>query len=126
MIDIDHFKRFNDTFGHAAGDALLRELGRLLERYTRGSDLACRYGGEEFTVILPGSSLTVAQEIAEVLRENVQKLEIKVHGQSVGKVTISLGVACYPKHGSSWEDMLHTADLAMLEAKQVRNRVVVA
>jgi diguanylate cyclase (GGDEF)-like protein len=126
MIDIDHFKRFNDTFGHAAGDALLRELGRLLERYTRGSDLACRYGGEEFTVILPGSSLTVAQEIAEVLRENVQKLEIKVHGQSVGKVTISLGVACYPKHGSSWEDMLHSADLAMLEAKQVRNRVVVA
>jgi len=126
MLDIDHFKRFNDTFGHAAGDALLRELGHLLERYTRGSDLACRYGGEEFTVILPGSSVEVARDIAEVLRENVQKLDVKIQGKSVGRVTISLGIAGYPAHGDSWENVLHTADMMMLEAKKRRNCVVVA
>lgn len=125
MIDIDHFKRFNDTFGHAAGDALLREIGRMMQTRMRAGDLACRYGGEEFTVILPGTALDHAAHIAANLREAAEHVSIDVDGTPVGKVTISLGVASFPEHGDTWQYALHAADLALLEAKQTRNRVVV-
>lgn len=124
MIDIDHFKRFNDTFGHAAGDALLRAVGKMLQTEMRGSDLACRYGGEEFTVILPGTSLDDATKIAEKLRVNAQLMDVALEGQKLGKITISLGVASFPQHGESYEAVLHAADLALMHAKQTRNRVV--
>lgn len=124
MLDIDHFKRFNDSFGHAAGDALLRGIGAMLQTEMRGGDLACRYGGEEFTVILPDTGLAQAFEVAEKLRQKTRRLRIQLNGAEVGEVTISLGVAAYPEHGASWEDVLHAADMALLQAKQTRDRAV--
>jgi diguanylate cyclase (GGDEF)-like protein len=124
MIDIDHFKRFNDNFGHPAGDALLRGVGKMLQAEMRGGDLACRYGGEEFTVILPATPLSAACEIAERLRMKTQELDIAMEGRALDKITISLGVASYPQHGDSWEAVLLAADLALLNAKTTRNRVV--
>lgn len=125
MVDIDHFKRFNDTFGHAAGDLLLREVGNILQTQMRGGDLACRYGGEEFTIILPATMLHNAADIAEKLREKVRSLRLSMDGQQLSEITISLGVACYPEQGATWEDVLHAADLALMQAKQTRNRTVV-
>ncbi|MGB6054324.1 MAG: diguanylate cyclase [Burkholderiaceae bacterium] len=124
MLDIDHFKRFNDTFGHAAGDALLRRIGGMLQTEMRGGDLACRYGGEEFTVILPDTGLPQAFEVAEKLRQKTKRLHVQLNGAEVGEVTISLGVAAYPEHGAGWEDVLHAADMALLRAKQTRDRAV--
>ncbi len=125
MLDIDHFKRFNDSFGHAAGDALLRGIGRMLQTQMRGGDLACRYGGEEFTIILPNTDLRQAGEIAEKLRQKTRTLRIEANGAAVGEVTISLGVALYPQHGETWEDVLHAADMALLQAKQTRDCSVI-
>ena len=125
MLDIDHFKHFNDTFGHAVGDALLREIGKMLQTEMRGGDLACRYGGEEFTIILPGASLAHATAIAETLREAVRYLKIEYDGRIIGAITASFGVASYPTHGITWETVLHAADTALLSAKQTRDRVVV-
>jgi diguanylate cyclase (GGDEF)-like protein len=125
MLDIDHFKHFNDSFGHAAGDALLRGIGHLLQTQIRGGDLACRYGGEEFTIVLPQTGLQQAFEIAEKLRRATRQLRIQQNGAAVGEVTISLGMAAYPQHGATWEEVLHAADMALLQAKQTRDRSVV-
>lgn len=125
MLDIDHFKHFNDSFGHAVGDALLREIGSMLQTEMRGGDLACRYGGEEFTIILPGASLAHATAIAETLRQAVRYLKIEFEGRVVGAITASFGVANYPIHGATWESVLHAADSALLSAKRTRDRVVV-
>ncbi|WP_052452169.1 sensor domain-containing diguanylate cyclase [Noviherbaspirillum autotrophicum] len=124
MIDIDHFKRFNDTFGHAAGDTLLREVGKMLQRQMRGGDLACRYGGEEFTIILPATSLHNAADLAEKLRDSARHLRVTMDGQALGQITISLGVACFPEHGDTWEAVLHAADIALMQAKHTRNRTI--
>jgi diguanylate cyclase (GGDEF)-like protein len=127
MLDLDHFKRFNDTFGHPAGDAVLRELGRFLKAQTRGSDIACRYGGEEFTLILPECSLEATQRRAEQIREGAKHLAVQYHDQLLGAMTISLGVANYPDHGDSGEALLKLGDAALYLAKgQGRDRVVVA
>jgi diguanylate cyclase (GGDEF)-like protein/PAS domain S-box-containing protein len=127
MLDVDHFKRFNDTLGHDAGDGVLRELGRCLQSYVRGSDIACRYGGEEFTLILPEASLGVTQLRAEQIRAAVKQLHIECSGQYVGAVTLSLGVASFPKHGLEAETILKAADTALYRAKQEgRDRVIVA
>jgi diguanylate cyclase (GGDEF)-like protein/PAS domain S-box-containing protein len=126
MIDIDHFKRFNDTYGHAAGDALLRELGEFLQTHVRSEDIACRYGGEEFTLILPDASLEAAQQRAEELRQEVRHLQMQA-GQAHEVITLSLGVAIYPQHGGTIETVLQAADSALYRAKQEgRDRVVVA
>jgi diguanylate cyclase (GGDEF)-like protein/PAS domain S-box-containing protein len=126
MIDIDHFKRFNDTYGHAAGDALLRELGEFLQTRVRSEDIACRYGGEEFTLILPDASLEAAQQRAEGLRQEVRQLQVQA-GQAHEVITLSLGVAIYPQHGDTIETVLQAADSALYRAKQEgRDRVVVA
>lgn len=124
MIDIDHFKRFNDTFGHAAGDALLRAVGEMLKAEMRGSDLACRYGGEEFTVILPATALESSAEIAEKLRKKAKLIEVSMDGRALSTITISLGVASFPLHGDTWEKVLHAADLALMHAKQTRDRAI--
>ena len=127
MLDIDHFKRFNDTHGHAAGDALLHELGKFLKAHIRGADIACRYGGEEFTLILPDVSVEDARQRAEQLRERVRYLIVQDNNQTLNGVTLSLGVAVFPLNGSTMEAVLRAADLALYRAKhEGRNRVVVS
>jgi diguanylate cyclase (GGDEF)-like protein len=118
MIDVDHFKRFNDTFGHEAGDAVLRKLGQFLQSHIRGSDIACRYGGEELTLILPEASLEVTKKRAEQIREGVKYLNIQHHGQALGAITLSLGVASFPEHGLSGEAVIQAADAALYRAKK--------
>ena len=127
MIDIDHFKQFNDTFGHQAGDTLLREFGTFLRQRTRGQDVACRFGGEEFVIILTASSLDGANHRAEVLREELKQLVVQHVGQVLGALSISIGVSAFPNHGSSTEELLHAADRALYRAKsEGRDRVVLA
>ena len=127
MIDIDHFKRLNDTAGHAAGDEVLRRVARQLMSAVRREDVACRYGGEEFALILPELAIEGAVERAERLRREIEDLFVEVGGKRIGPVTASFGVACYPMHGSSGAALLHLADKALYQAKALgRNRVVVA
>jgi diguanylate cyclase (GGDEF)-like protein len=117
MLDLDHFKRVNDTYGHAAGDTLLRAIGALLLAHTRGEDIACRYGGEEFTLILPDSSLEDTWRRAEQLRKAVKQLHVRHGGEPLGVVTISVGVASFPEHGATPEAVLRAADMALYQAK---------
>ena len=127
MLDIDHFKDFNDTFGHLAGDALLRALGNLLKERTRGQDVACRYGGEEFAFILAGASLDAARKRAEMLREDIRKLDVQHGRQLLGVVTVSIGIAVYPDHAETVEALLKAADGALYRAKaEGRDRIAVA
>jgi diguanylate cyclase (GGDEF)-like protein/PAS domain S-box-containing protein len=124
MMDLDHFKRFNDTFGHQAGDTLLRALGDLLKRNTRGQDIACRYGGEEFALVLTDSSLDGAYKRAEILRQQVKQLSVEYEGQLLGAVSISMGVALFPDHGTTMGDVLRASDQALYTAKREgRDRV---
>jgi diguanylate cyclase (GGDEF)-like protein/PAS domain S-box-containing protein len=117
MLDLDRFKHFNDTFGHEAGDALLRGLGVLLQTNIRGEDIACRYGGEEFTLILPEGSSEVIRQRAEALREAIKQLEVDYRGKPLGRITASLGVAIFPEHGRSGQDLLRAADVALYQSK---------
>ncbi len=126
MIDIDRFKHFNDTFGHKAGDTVLVTLGLFLKERIRGSDIACRYGGEELLLILPEASLEAAQRRAEQLRQGVRELKIQYQGQPLGHVTISLGVACFPQHGLCSESLIRAADAALYRAKREgRDRTII-
>ncbi len=123
MLDIDHFKHVNDTHGHDTGDAVLKELGGLLQNSIRGGDIACRYGGEEFLLILPEVSLNIAAGRAEELRKRIQELRIH-HNDKVLQITISLGVATLPEHGFDTNDVIKAADEALYQAKaEGRNRV---
>jgi len=128
MMDIDFFKNINDTYGHEAGDAVLKVLGNLLQFRVRGEDIVCRYGGDEFTIIMPGASLETIRQRAEQLRQIAEgHLMIKIDNQSVGPVTLSCGVAVFPDHGDSGDAVLQMADSALLAAKQKgRNRVEIA
>jgi len=127
MLDLDHFKRFNDTYGHPAGDNLLRSLGQLLQTQVRQEDVACRYGGEEFVLILPEASLEVVLKRAEEIRRMVPRLQVFQEGELLECTTVSLGVAIFPEHGLTGEDVLRAADDAMYQAKAAgRNRVVAA
>ncbi len=117
MLDLDHFKPFNDTFGHEAGDNVLRELGTFLQRHVRGDDIACRYGGEEFTLILPEAPLEVTRARADQLRERIKQLQVDYCGQLLGPLTVSLGVAILPDHGTSGDAVLRAADAALYCAK---------
>ena len=127
MIDLDHFKRFNDTHGHEAGDAVLQALGGFLQRHVRAGDIACRYGGEEFTLVLPGSTLALAQQRAEELSEGVRSLHVDFNGSSLGPFSLSAGVATFPNHGEGAEMILQAADMALYKAKnEGRDRVMVA
>ncbi len=126
LLDLDHFKGFNDTFGHEAGDTLLREMGHFLQGRTRREDIACRYGGEEFILILPEAWLDVTQVRAEQLREEIKHLNVQYRGQVMGAITLSLGVAVFPQHGSTASSLLRVADSALYRAKAAgRDRVVV-
>jgi diguanylate cyclase (GGDEF)-like protein len=125
MIDIDHFKELNDAHGHRAGDAALLAVGRLLAAQTRGGDVACRYGGEEFVLALPGANLETAHERAEHLRRAVESLRV-LQDDAVLSMTISAGIAAYPMHGERVDQVLDNADQALYQAKNSgRNRCVV-
>ena len=126
MIDIDHFKKYNDTYGHATGDALLRELAQVLQKRVRAEDIACRYGGEEFTLIMPDASLETARQRAEELRHAVRSLRLQ-GSESDETITLSVGISLYPQHGRTIENVLHAADSAMYRAKKEgRDRVMIA
>jgi diguanylate cyclase (GGDEF)-like protein/PAS domain S-box-containing protein len=127
MLDVDNFKSFNDTYGHQAGDVILRELGGLLLRHVRREDIPCRYGGDEFVIVLPDASLDVTRERAELLQDNVLHLAVLCEGQILEPVTISLGVAVFPNHGSTSAAILRAADSALYRSKREgRSRVAVA
>jgi diguanylate cyclase (GGDEF)-like protein len=124
IMDIDEFKNVNDVYGHNAGDRLLQAMADMLKTNIRAEDIVCRYGGEEFVIVMPGASLGVAYERAELLRQNVDQMWVPYEGELL-HVTISLGVAAYPLHGTDGEDALIRADRALYQAKQAgRNRVV--
>ena len=126
MLDIDHFKVFNDTYGHEVGDIVLKELGALLQRHVRTEDIACRYGGEEFLLILPEVILEVAKYRAEELRVLAHELGITYQG-NVLSVSVSIGVAVFPQHGHDLKQVIYAADAALYQAKKDgRDRVVTA
>jgi diguanylate cyclase (GGDEF)-like protein len=127
MIDIDHFKQFNDTFGHAAGDVVLREVAECMRVGVRGEDIVCRFGGEEFVVIMPEIATRGALDRAELLRRMVGDLSLRFHGQPLRQITISIGVAMFPDNSDNPDELLRSADHAMYAAKHKgRNRVVAA
>jgi diguanylate cyclase (GGDEF)-like protein len=127
VLDIDHFKLLNDTYGHDAGDLVLERTGELLRAATRNSDIACRFGGEEFAVILPGATLLVARNRAEAIRASLEAMRIDFGGKLIGPLTVSAGVASMPPHGQDWTYVLQQADRALYTAKQAgRNKVVAA
>ena len=125
MLDVDNFKIFNDTYGHEAGDRLLAVLGRYLRECIRAEDIACRYGGEEFTLILPDVRPEILKERAETIRAGASNLEVLHQGKLLGGITVSLGLSYFPKHGTVPETLLQAADAALYEAKRNgRNQVV--
>ncbi|MFW6357845.1 MAG: diguanylate cyclase [Chroococcales cyanobacterium] len=125
MLDVDYFKQVNDTLGHEAGDVVLRELGQYLLQNIRRSDVACRYGGEELTLILPEASLVTTYERAEELRQGIKSLKISANCHCIHSITVSLGIACFPQHGITGDAIVKAADIALYRAKaQGRDRVV--
>ncbi|HEX5336890.1 MAG TPA: GGDEF domain-containing protein, partial [Gallionella sp.] len=126
MLDIDHFKKINDTYGHPAGDAVLRALSALLSGHIRGRDIACRYGGEEFLAVLPHTPIETATQRAELWRAAFEALQMTHEGKEI-RATISLGVAAFAVHGATGKMVLSSADKALYMAKESgRNRVIVA
>ena len=127
MIDIDHFKKVNDTLGHDAGDAVLQQLAEFLQTNIRGADIACRYGGEEFLLILPDAPLEATRDRAEHLRVATQKIELRFEDRELPAPTLSLGVAVFPDHGTTRQALVRAADAALYRAKNSgRNRTVSA
>jgi diguanylate cyclase (GGDEF)-like protein len=124
FLDLDHFKRFNDTFGHDAGDMVLQSLADLFRTFFRASDICCRYGGEEFAIILPESSSHDAAIRADALRSEVKSLRLQYKKQTLGQLTLSVGVAAFPEHGSTSAELLKIADQCLYESKS-RGRDVV-
>ncbi|MCX7633091.1 MAG: sensor domain-containing diguanylate cyclase [Turneriella sp.] len=131
LTDIDHFKKFNDTYGHQVGDLVLKEVARVLMGVARGNDVAARYGGEEFALILPGKNLEEARAVAESYRQRVEKLTVKNPteiGERLLRVTVSAGVACFnPEIDQENKHLIERADKALYAAKHAgRNRVEVS
>lgn len=127
MLDVDHFKKFNDTHGHGGGDALLSAVGGLLRKISRATDIPCRYGGEEFTVILPETDAMAAAGVADKIRSAIAEMQVMHEGRALSRVTASLGVACLPVAEGSLDALMESADAALYRAKQAgRNRVELA
>lgn len=127
MVDVDHFKALNDTHGHVAGDVVLETLGRMLRENLRFSDLACRFGGEEFAVVMPATSTAQARSRLDELRQLIAGFDFQHLGRSLGPLTVSIGIAQAPDHGSTRDELLRQADQALYLAKtNGRNRTCVA
>lgn len=127
MIDIDHFREFNNHFGHAAGDHVLRAVARRFRKRIRKSDLAARYGGEEFTVVLPGTTMEGAEFLAETIRQDIEVEKLTFDGQDLGEINVSIGVATMPEHANTVENLIKAADEALYAAKSAgRNQVMTA
>jgi diguanylate cyclase (GGDEF)-like protein len=131
MLDVDHFKLFNDTFGHPAGDEVLRQLARVLNDARRANDVVARYGGEEFAVILVDTAKFTAAKVAERVRERVSGHDFSdaalKAGKAASKISVSIGVATFPDDGADAEGLVRAADTALYQAKRAgRNRVVLA
>ncbi|MEM1386632.1 MAG: sensor domain-containing diguanylate cyclase [Pseudomonadota bacterium] len=126
-IDVDHFKKFNDNYGHDAGDMVLRAVGEVLDQCTDGDELACRPGGEEFMIVLPDCGTAEALHRAEVVRERIQAISIRYGEKNLPSITASIGIAVSPDHGTIPQDLMRTADEALYAAKAYgRNRAVLA
>ncbi len=125
MLDVDGFKMFNDTYGHAAGDAVLRELGTLLLGHVRGEDIACRYGGDEFIIVLPDASMEITTERAHRLCDHARHFPVQFEGQTLGAITLSLGVAVFPENGSTTDEVLRAVDMALYRAKRDGSDLIV-
>jgi diguanylate cyclase (GGDEF)-like protein len=127
MVDIDHFKQLNDLHGHEAGDAVLRELARLFQAQLRMEDIASRYGGEEFVLILPEADMTAASECGERLRQAIHAMRIQHYGQTLEGVTLSIGLACFPQQGTTVDALMRAVDAALYRAKENgRDRLEIA
>jgi diguanylate cyclase (GGDEF)-like protein len=127
MLDLDHFKRVNDTHGHESGDIVLKLFAMRLKESLRISDIAARYGGEEFVAVLPNTSLSGAMELAEKIRLVTMEVNLAQFLPDLSNISVSIGVACYPNHGRTVEQLQRAADTALYQAKQAgRNRVVSA
>jgi diguanylate cyclase (GGDEF)-like protein len=125
MLDVDHFKQFNDTFGHEAGDLVLKQVASTLLDHARESDVVSRYGGEEFALMMPGTSLADAAERAEALRKAIKQLHLTHRGHTLGTITASFGVSAFPDLGASWVEIVNAADRSLYQAKaDGRDRVV--
>jgi len=125
MADVDHFKIINDTYGHAVGDTFLVEIANLMKHNARGSDIVCRYGGEEFLLVLPGSPVDAAEKRAEEIRQKCSEIVIQHEGENL-KVTMSFGVSTCPIHGKEVEEIINIVDIALYQSKyRGRNRVTV-
>ena len=125
LLDLDHFKKFNDTHGHDAGDTVLREAAAFFMRSVRAEDIVCRFGGEEFVIILPMADLKATCARADRIRTKLRELMVLHQGRSLGMVTVSVGVSALPDHGTSRSALLEAADAALYRAKREgRDRVV--
>ena len=125
MLDLDHFKRINDTFGHRAGDHALVAVAGLLRNQIRSSDIVCRYGGEEFALVLPEASSDSVRQRAEDIRSAIKQLELSHDGVALGRLTASLGIALFPLHADGPDALIAAADAALYEAKSAgRDRAV--
>lgn len=126
LLDVDHFKKFNDDFGHDAGDAVLRAVGGVLSSSVRGEGNAFRYGGEEFLLLMPGMGMEQARDRAETIRQKISALQLQHEGRPLGRITASFGLSTYPDHGGAGS-LVSVADAALLRAKaEGRDRIVVA
>jgi diguanylate cyclase (GGDEF)-like protein len=127
MIDIDHFKNCNDTYGHAAGDEVLCAISRCMESLARSEDIVCRYGGEEFVLVMTNTAPNTLWQRADALRTGVPKLHIEHEQRPIGPITLSIGLAIYPDNGDSARAVLRAADAALYRAKHSgRDRIMPA
>jgi diguanylate cyclase (GGDEF)-like protein len=125
MVDIDHFKRINDTLGHEAGDDVLRALSSFFRAQIRHEDLSFRYGGEEFLLVLPCATFDGIPARIEKIREQITHVTIEHNHRPLLPVTLSIGVAIFPDHGDSTDEVIRCADSALYLAKEAgRNRIV--
>lgn len=127
MIDLDHFKRVNDTHGHEAGDLVLTKIAALLRSHIRDSDIACRYGGEEFVLVLPDATLEGTKRRADAIRNAIREMRLEHLGKPITGVTASIGIAMFPDHAEDSESLMRIVDDLLYEAKRSgRDRIVIS